>query len=54
MIDDAGGLAEGKQKDFAHAMDIILTAGLIAGGSNGLNQLLQIIRSGMTPPPKLL
>jgi hypothetical protein len=54
MVDGAGGLADGEQKDFVHAIDIVLTAGLIAGGSNGLNQLLQIIRNGMTPPPKLL
>jgi hypothetical protein len=54
MVDGAGGLADGEQKDFAHAIDIILTAGLIAGGSNGLNQLLQIIRNGMTPPSRLL
>ncbi len=53
-IDGAGGLPEGMQKSLVHALDIIVTAGLIAGGSNGLAQLLQAIRNGLKPPPALL
>jgi len=35
-------------------VDIVLTAGLIAGGSNGLAELLQLIKQGLKPPSKLL
>jgi len=51
MID---ALADGTQKSLAHMVDIVLTAGLIAGGSNGLAELLQLIKQGLKPPSKLL
>ena len=54
MIDASGGLPDGTQKDLCHMIDIILAAGLITGGSNGLAQLLQVIRDGIKPRPKFL
>ncbi len=48
------GLSDEFQRYLAHGVDVILTAGLIAGGSDGLAKLLQIIKDGMTPPPKPL
>jgi len=54
MIDGDDGMQDGNQKNLMHMVDIALTAGLIAGGSNGLAQLLQIIKDGLKPPPKLL
>jgi hypothetical protein len=54
MIDGSGGMPDGFQKSLAHMLDIALTAGLIAGGSDGLAKLLQLIKDGLKPPPKLL
>jgi len=54
MINGAGGLPDGTQKDLAHAVDIILTAGLITGVSNRLALLLQTITNGLKPPSKFL
>jgi len=51
MID---GLEDGTQKNLAHMVDILLTAGLIAGGGNGLAELLQLMKQGLKPPSKLL
>lgn len=57
QIDPSGGtagLSDEFQRYLAHGVDVILTAGLIAGGSDGLAKLLQIIKDAMTPPPKPL
>jgi hypothetical protein len=40
------------QKYVLHAADIVLTASLIAGGSNGIAQLLQLIKDAINPPSK--
>jgi hypothetical protein len=53
MFDGANGLENGIQKSLAHIVDILVTAGLIAGGSNGLAELLKIIKEGLKPAPKL-
>lgn len=51
-VNGTGGLEDEFQRYLAHLVDIFLTAGLIAGGSDGLAKLLQIIKLGMTQPPK--
>jgi len=38
------------QKYVLHAADIVLTASLIAGGSNGIAQFLQIIKDAIHKP----
>ena len=48
------GLSDEFQRYLAHGVDVVLTAGLIAGGSDGLAKLIQIIKDGITPPPKPL
>lgn len=46
MID---GVPEGIQKQALLGADIVLTAGLIAGGSHGLAQLLKLINDALKP-----
>ena len=48
-----GVAAESIQGQALLGADIVLTASLIAGGSNGLAKLLQIIQDALKPPPKL-